>query len=159
MKAKSILIRGVLALAMVGANLTLTTPIAEAASCTVDVPNVHPSGHNPGAMNFVPSVSCTYPPLILQLSAKVQRWNGSSWVDDPGWTVTTLNYTETRIRRSLSKLCSATPGSYRGLARKNESGVWSAWAVGFSTYINCGAGGGGGGGGGGGSWSTPTTAV
>ncbi len=44
------------------------------------------------------------------------------------------------------------------LAARHDA-VWSAWAVGFSTYINCGAGGGGGGGGGGGSWSTPTTAV
>lgn len=147
----------VVGLLTVAASTFYSSTPASADSCTISTPNVHISTHSGYTrMNFVPSVTCATPAKkLLDLNASVQVWDGDSWVSNSGWTMSELDASSTYVRYSLSKPCSAFTAKYRGRARKNVDGVWSAWKYSNATALSCPDSDGGGGGGGGGSWSVP----
>lgn len=148
----------IVGLLTVVASTMYAAPSAAAAEvCTLTTPNVHISTHSGGTrMNFVPYVKCTKPAKeLLDLNTQVQIKVDGSWVTTSGWTLSQLEASPTYVKYSISHSCSALAAKYRGRARYNYDGAWSAWKYSGVTTLSCPSSGGGGGGGGGGSWSVP----
>ena len=132
-----------------GAAVVAPAPAAHAAGvCTVYADKPHVSTHNPGRMNGVGSVRCSYNPIgDIQLEVRIQKrtWYGY-WYTVPT-SRTVLNHTSYYVRHSRSKEC--VDGTYKTQSRAYAAGPngeaprWSLWATSFIGSVDCPSGGGG----------------